>query len=58
MVGLVITSRVYPTCARQNLRNSGKPELRCHPRLKLTRQPKDVDARDKRGHDVGEGSIV
>jgi poly(hydroxyalkanoate) depolymerase family esterase len=34
------------------MRNSGKPELRCHPRL--GRSAKDVDARDKPARDGGE----
>jgi len=33
MAGLVTASRVYPTCGTRLVRNSGKPELRCHPRL-------------------------
>jgi hypothetical protein len=33
MAGLGTASRVYPTCGTLIVRNSGKPELRCHPRL-------------------------
>src|SRR5262245_53566618 len=67
MAGLVTASRVYPTCGAQYTCNSGKPELRCHPRLAL--RPKDVDARDisafharlrraMRGHDELETAII
>src|SRR5262249_60287630 len=43
MAGLVPVSRVYPTYGNFVARNSGKPELRCHPRL--ASRMKDVDAR-------------
>jgi hypothetical protein len=34
------------------MRKSGKPDFRCHPRLLFWVGRKDVDACDKRGHDV------
>jgi hypothetical protein len=41
-----------PDLRQLNMRNSGKPELRCHPRLpSLTRRKEDGDARPKAGHD-------
>jgi hypothetical protein len=52
MAGLDTASRVYPTCGTSIVRNSGKPELRCHPRLSPHEEKKqDVDARHKAGHD-------
>src|SRR5262249_39677079 len=53
MAGLVTASRGYPTCGTQLVRNSGKAELRCHPRLCLF-EKQDVDARHKAGHDGGD----
>jgi len=41
------------------MRNSGKPELRCHPRLVLlARRKEDVDARPKAGHDESAAPIA
>jgi len=35
MARLVTTSRVHLVCSIQNIRNSGEPELRRHPRLDI-----------------------
>jgi hypothetical protein len=39
MAGLVTASRVYPTCDIYLMRKSGKPDFRCHPRLKSLAVP-------------------
>jgi hypothetical protein len=51
MAGLVIASRVYPTCAKQFMRKSGKPDFRCI-HVFLLASPQDVDARVKPAHDA------
>ena len=45
---LVTASRVFPTCGASYCA-SGRPELRCHPRLRCG--PKALEARHKAGHD-------
>jgi hypothetical protein len=37
MAGLVPASRIYPTCGTFLMRKSGKPDFRCHPRLRFAR---------------------
>src|SRR4030088_2125954 len=44
MPELGIVSRVYPTYDEFNLRNSGKPEFRWHPRLAAEQAPNLMDS--------------
>src|ERR1700719_253138 len=41
MAVLVTASRAYSTCCTQLVRTSGKPEVRCHPRLSSPKQVVD-----------------